>query len=223
MKKTISIAAVAACSLASMAAQAAPEYIYARIDTGGSLSTNAGKDVAVDIGSSPIVGVGVGAKFLPFLRTDLTLSYRPGYSFAAPPTAIEPPGTTGRGDVKALAAMLNAYYDFPSFAGFTPYVGGGIGVARDQVGTTTLSANSNGATVATLGGATTTQFAWQASAGVSYSIIPAVALDIGYRYFDAGEGRSGNTVTIGGVTAAFPVQRGDIHAHEIQVGIRVGF
>lgn len=223
MKKTIAIAAVVACSLASMAAQAAPEYIYARVDTGGSFSTNAGKDVAVDIGSSPIAGVGVGAKFLPFLRTDLTISYRPGYAFAAPPTAIEPPGTTGRGDVKALAAMLNAYYDFPSFAGFTPYVGGGIGVARDEVGATTLSSNATGATVATLSGATTTQFAWQASAGVSYSIVPAVALDIGYRYFDAGEGRSGNTVTIGGVTAAFSVQRGDIHAHEIQVGIRVGF
>jgi opacity protein-like surface antigen len=223
MKKTMSIAAVAACSLVSLAAQAQPEYIYGRVDTGGSFSTNAGKDVAVDIGSSPIVGVGVGAKFLPFLRTDFTLSYRPGYSFAAPPTPIEPPGTTGRGDVKALAAMLNAYYDFPSFAGFTPYVGGGIGVARDEVGATTLSSNATGATVATLSGATTTQFAWQASAGVSYSVLPAVALDVGYRYFDAGEGRSGSTVTAGGVSAAFPVQRGDIHAHEIQVGIRVGF
>ncbi len=223
MKKPISIALVAACSLAGAAAQAQPQNIYARIDTGGSFSTNAGKDVAVDIGSSPIVGVGVGAKLLPFLRTDVTLSYRPGYSFAAPPTPIEPPGTTGRGDVKTLAALVNAYYDLPSFAGFTPYVGGGVGIARNEVGTTTLSANANGATVATLSGSTTTQFAWQASAGASYSILPAVALDVGYRYFDAGEGRSGSTVTIGGASAAFPVQRGNIHAHEVQVGIRVGF
>ncbi len=118
---------------------------------------------------------------------------------------------------------MNAYYDLPSFAGFTPYVGGGVGIARNEVGTTTLSANANGATVATLSGSTTTQFAWQASAGASYSILPAVALDVGYRYFDAGEGRSGSTVTIGGASAAFPVQRGNIHAHEVQVGIRVGF
>jgi opacity protein-like surface antigen len=223
MKKPISIALVAACSLAGAAAQAQPENIYARIDTGGSFSTNAGKDVAVDIGSSPIVGVGVGVKMLPFLRTDVTLSYRPGYSFAAPPTPIEPPGTTGRGDVKTLAALVNAYYDFPTFAGFTPYVGGGVGVARNDIGATTLSANANGATVATLSGSTTTQFAWQASAGVSYSIIPAVALDVGYRYFDAGEGRSGSTVTSALGSASFPVQRGNIHAHEIQAGIRIGF
>jgi opacity protein-like surface antigen len=223
MKKPISIALVAACSLAGASAQAQPENIYARVDTGGSFSTNAGKDVAVDIGSSPIVGVGVGVKMLPFLRTDVTLSYRPGYSFAAPPTPIEPPGTTGRGDVKTLAALVNAYYDFPTFAGFTPYVGGGVGVARNDIGATTLSANANGATVATLSGSTTTQFAWQASAGISYSIIPAVALDVGYRYFDAGEGRSGSTVTSALGSASFPVQRGNIHAHEIQAGIRVGF
>jgi opacity protein-like surface antigen len=223
MKKRMSIALVAACSFAGAAAQAQPQNIYARVDTGGSFSTNAGKDVAVDIGSSPIVGVGVGAKVLPFLRTDVTLSYRPGYSFASPPTPIEPPGTTGRGDVKTLAALVNAYYDFPTFAGFTPYVGAGVGVARNEVGTTTLSLNSNGATVATLSGSTTTQFAWQASAGVSYSILPAVALDVGYRYFDAGEGRSGSTVTTALGSASFPVQRGNIHAHEVQAGIRVGF
>ena len=41
-------------------------------------------------------------------------------------------------------------------------------------------------------------------------------------YQRAREGRSGNTVTTGGVTAAFPVQRGNIRAHEIQMGIRVG-
>lgn len=224
MNKTLLVAmAAAGWSLTAVAAQAAPQDFYARVDTGGSFSRNAGKDVAVDIGSSAIVGAGVGFKVLPFLRTDVTVSYRPGYSFAAPPTPIEPPGTTGRGDVKTLAALVNAYYDFPTFAGFTPYVGGGVGLARNQVGTTTLSSNADGSTVATLSGATTTQFAWQASVGVAYSVLPAVALDIGYRYFDAGEGRSGSTVTSALGSASFPVQRGNIRAHEIQAGIRVGF
>jgi opacity protein-like surface antigen len=223
MKNIVAVAAAGACLLASATAHAEPQYFYARLDTGGSFSRNAGKDVGVDIGSSAIMGAGIGAKVLPFLRTDVTLSYRPGYSFAAPPTPIEPPGTTGRGDVKTLAALVNAYYDFPTLAGFTPYIGGGVGVARNEVGTTTLSSNASGATVATLSGSTTTQFAWQASAGVAYSILPFVALDIGYRYFDAGEGRSGNTVTTALGSASFPVQRGNIRAHEVQAGIRVGF
>jgi opacity protein-like surface antigen len=223
MKNIATVVTAGACLLASAAAHADPQYWYARLDTGGSFSRNAGEDVAVDIGSSAIVGAGVGVKMLPFLRTDVTLSYRPGYSFAAPPTAVEPPGTTGRGDVKTLAALVNVYYDFPSFAGFTPYIGGGIGLARNEVGTTTLSSNATGATVATLSGSTTTQFSWQASAGVAYSILPFVALDIGYRYLDAGEGRSGNMVTTALGTASFPVQRGNIRAHEMQAGIRVGF
>jgi len=222
MKKPISIALVAACSLASAAAQAEPQNIYARLDTGGSFSRNAGKDVGVNIGSSPIVGAGVGVKLLPFLRTDVTLSYRPSYSFTAPDTTLVP-GTVGRGDVKTLAALVNAYYDFPSFAGFTPYVGGGVGVARNEVGTTTLSDPSSGAAVATLSGSTTTQFAWQVSAGISYAILPAVALDFGYRYFDAGEGRSGTSGTFLGAPITAPVQRGNIRAHELQAGIRVGF
>jgi opacity protein-like surface antigen len=222
MKNTVALAVAGACFLASAAANADPQYFYARVDTGGSFSKNAGKDVGVDIGSSPIIGAGVGAKVLPFLRTDVTLSYRPGYSFTAPDTTLVP-GTIGRGDVKTLAALVNAYYDFPSFAGFTPYIGGGVGVARNEVGTTTLSDPASGATVATLSGSTTTQFAWQASAGVAYSILPFVALDIGYRYFDAGEGRSGTSGTFLGTPITAPVQRGNIRAHEIQAGIRVGF
>jgi opacity protein-like surface antigen len=224
MKKLmiIAVGAITGWSMGAVA-QTPPESFYVRVDTGGSFSTNAGKDVAVDIGQSPIVGAGVGVKVLPFLRTDVTVSYRPSYSFAAPPTPIEPPGTTGRGDVKTLAAMVNAYYDFPTLIGFTPYVGGGVGVARNEVGTTTLSSNATGATVATLAGSTDTQFAWQLSAGASYSILPTIALDIGYRYFDAGEGRSGSTATIAGTTVSFPTQRGNIRAHEIQAGVRVGF
>lgn len=222
MRSLVTIAAAGACFLASVAAHADPQNFYVRLDTGGSFSRNAGQDVGVDIGASPIVGAGIGAKLFPFLRTDVTLSYRPDYSFTAPDTTLVP-GTIGRGDVKTLAVLVNAYYDFPSFAGFTPYVGGGVGMARNEVGTTTLSDPGSGATVATLSGSTTTQFAWQVGAGVSYSILPFVALDVGYRYLDAGEGRSGTSGTFLGAPITAPVQRGNIRAHEIQAGIRVGF
>src|SRR5260221_14571262 len=109
MKKPISIALVAACSLAGAAAQAQPQNIYARIDTGGSFSTNAGKDVAVDIGSSPTGGAGVGVELLPLLRSAGTLSFLPGYSFPPPPPPLETPGATCGGDAHTRPALGNAY------------------------------------------------------------------------------------------------------------------
>lgn len=213
---------VAGWSFAATAQSAPPNY-YVRLDTGGSFSRNAGKNLQADVGSSPIVGLGIGARLLPSLRTDLTVSYRPGYSFSATDTTFSP-GTTliAKGDVKTLAVLINAYYDFPAIAGFTPYVGGGVGLARNDIGKSTIT-TTTGLPVATIDGDTSTHFAWQVGAGVSYAISTAVTLDIGYRYFDAGEGKSADTGTVLGVPATGLTNRGDVRAHEVQVGLRIGF
>src|SRR5258708_28414400 len=91
MKKPISIALVAACSLAGAAAQAQPQNIYARIDTGGSFSTNAGKDVAVDICSSPPPRARAGGQLPPLPPAHRPLSLRPGPPFSPPPPPPPPP------------------------------------------------------------------------------------------------------------------------------------
>jgi opacity protein-like surface antigen len=221
MKRPIFAAVAITWPLAAWAQS--PQTFYVRLDTGGSFSLNAGEDVGVDVGKSAIVGGGVGIKFLPFFRTDFTLSYRPGYSFTAPDTTLVP-GTVATGNVTSLAALANAYFDFPTFAGFTPYIGGGAGVARNMVGTTTLTVPSTGAVAATLSGNTTDHFAWQAGAGVSYALLSNVAFDIGYRYYNAGQGESGTTATVTGVgTMTIPTQKGNLRANEVQFGIRVGF
>ena len=79
------------------------------------------------------------------------------------------------GYAEALSLMANGYYDFHfTDSSFTPYLGGGVGVAS-------IGYDIGGYTdaVATL----TRQF----MAGVGYDIDPSTALTAGYRYFSGSD------------------------------------
>lgn len=192
-------------------ADAAPTLLYGRVDAGGSFPT--GSDMN-GFDPSPMVGAGIGFSPLPFLRTDATVAYRTGYSGSATTNVL---GTTfsAKSNIKTLTGMLNAYFDFPTVAGFTPYVGGGAGFARNDLGSTTFSAG--GAQFAVVGGSTRTDFAWQVGGGVAISILPTIALDIGYHYLDAGKFETASSPLLGGSAS------GRVRAHEVQAGIRIGF
>lgn len=193
------------------AAHSAPTFFYVRADAGGSFPTGSDLD---GFDPSPVFGAGIGFSPLPFLRTDLTLTYRSEYSGSATDTTTLPGTTlTAKSNIKSLVGMVNAYYDFPSFGSVTPYVGGGIGMARNELGTTTISAG--GTQIAAIGGSTKTEFAWQAGGGVAFSVLPTIAIDIAYHYLDAGKFE---TAAIAGSTAS-----GRLKAHEITAGLRVGF
>jgi opacity protein-like surface antigen len=192
-------------------AHAAPTFFYVRADAGGSFPTGSDLD---GFDPSPVFGAGIGFSPLPFLRTDLTLTYRSEYSGSATDTTTLPGTTlTAKSNIKSLVGMANAYYDFPTFASVTPYVGGGIGVARNELGTTTIAAG--GTQIAAFGGSTKTQFAWQVGGGVAFSVLPTIAIDLAYHYLDAGKFES---ATFAGSTAS-----GRLKAHEVTAGIRVGF
>ena len=75
---------------------------------------------------------------------------------------------------KTKTLMLNAYYDIFTKAGFTPYVGAGIGLSRINAKIEDVKASD-------------TSFAWQAGLGVAYNITDNLALDLGYRYMNYGK------------------------------------
>jgi len=192
-------------------AHSAPTFFYVRADAGGSFPT--GNDLD-GFDTSPVFGAGIGFSPLPFLRTDVTLTYRSEYSGSATDTTTLPGTTlTEKSKIKSLVGMANAYYDFPIPGPVTPYVGGGVGVARNELGTTTISAG--GTQLAAVGGSTKTQFAWQVGGGLAFNVLPTIALDIAYHYLDAGKFE---TASIGGSTAS-----GRLKAHEVTAGLRVGF
>ena len=201
------LAGAALLAAQSGPAHSAPTFFYVRADAGGSFPS--GGDLN-GFDTSPLFGAGVGFSPIPFLRTDVTLTYRSDYSGSG---AISGTPFTANTDIKSIVGMLNAYYDFPTFSNFTPYIGGGAGVARNQLGSGT--ATVGGATVATIGGATKTNFAWQVGAGVAISMAPTIALDIAYHYLDAGKFES---ASFAGSTVS-----GQLKAHEVTAGVRVGF
>ncbi|MEM6413436.1 MAG: P44/Msp2 family outer membrane protein [Pseudomonadota bacterium] len=80
----------------------------------------------------------------------------------------------GQGDLETIFLMANAIYDFDLGSPIKPYIGGGVGVGFVNVdyvpsATTVIDDRS-------------TQFAYQAMAGVSYAVAPAAEVFVGYRY-----------------------------------------
>ena len=223
------------------AAQDKPSGPYLRLDTGASFTTAAHRDFGnLSLGDSYVVGGGVGYRFMPELRVDVTLGYRGDYGFNRPggPVAVH-------ADLESVVGLASAYYDIITIGGFTPYVGAGIGFADNHSHTRRTPVSDIARAASTKGPGlgpsddTSTDFAWQATAGVSYSITTNWSLDFGYRYVDMGTVKSASSVAAGGASTfitgsaasglaaggpfANTTMKGDLQAHEVAIGLRYSF
>lgn len=220
MKKLTVLSAFIALCLSSPVSAADPN-LYGRIDSGYSWSTNMDRDVgANNAGSSAIIGVGLGYHINDHVRTDATLGYRGWYQLKA----SEPlSGTTfgAQADIKSLVGLLNVYYDIGHYNVFTPYIGGGIGFSNNKVDSTGLTLGGTG--IGNIDSHTNTSFAWQIGAGTAVDITSSIALDVGYRYVDMGTAQTGDTATIVGTPLSGTTLKGNLHANEVQIGLRAAF
>ncbi len=228
MRKATRIA-VLVCLAVSGAAMAQPvqAQMYWRFDAGWSGANNADfKDndfnntgnICSDpgctqsgtvnkVGGSPIIGAGLGYRFSGNLRGDATLAYRGFYNLN------EFKGdATYQADIKSMAFMVNGYYDF-SAGGVRPYIGAGIGWARNE--TERLTQDFGFGFANTFSGATknNTAFALMAGVSIPYS---GWTMDVGYRYIDLGKFGTG-TVAAFGITGG---HTGKLSAHEFTLGVR---
>lgn len=226
-----------ACFLVMLcAAGAAQAQLYFRADTGYSRSTGADfrdNDSSLnlicgdpscqagkfdDFGSSIILGAGVGTRLNPNVRTDVTLGYRK-YKLDQSDSGVPPAKFTA--DITSLALMANGYYDF-STSGVSPYVGIGIGVAQNKLGT--VSFDDGAAFRGNVPGDTKTGAAFAVMLGAGIPLGQSLVLDVGYRYVDLGEVRSKTdaAVTVNGVVVPppYPGATGHVRAHELTVGLR---
>jgi len=90
-------------------------------------------------------------------------------------------------NVKTQSLMLNAYYDFNLCSRFTPYVGVGAGIAKLNFRVKDYEEGYSESN-------TTSNFAWQVGAGVSYAATDSMDVDFGYRYVDTGAANFHKTV-----------------------------
>lgn len=130
-------------------------------------------------------------------------------------------------DVRASGSMkfvvhsvfLNMYYDIETGTPFTPYIGGGLGVAFvDAEGNLDVivdgsevydESNSKGQT----------NFAFNLAAGLGYDVNENFTLDLGYRYADFGEAETGDV----GINSVDIKGEARVVAHEVLFGLRYAF
>jgi opacity protein-like surface antigen len=220
-------AAVLCLALGALAAPAAQAQLYWRLDLGYSKANDADfKDndfnnagviwadpsgtqpgILNKIDSSAMVSGGIGYRLGNGMRGDVTLAHRGAYrlndrTFEADYHA----------DIASTTLMVNGYYDFTA-GGVRPYVGAGIGRARNKTGELTQDFRLGFAN--TFSGATRNDTAVALMAGIGIPL-SGWTLDVGYRYIDLGKFETGTEAAFG-ITSG---QTGKLTAHELTFGAR---
>jgi opacity protein-like surface antigen len=162
-------------------------------------------------------GAGFGFKYRWF-RTDLTLDMG-GPSKVSGTTVAAAPQPQYSAKVSTLTVLANAYFDLGSWAGITPYVGGGIGITRltsEQYADTTLA--TPGSFISGPGRAQ--NFSWAAMAGVAFQVRPNWMIDVGVRHLYLGDILAAeNNAGTGNTAVTFK----NLSAQEARIGVRYLF
>ena len=135
------------------------------------------------------------------------------------------PGQSGSSkqkmDVQTL--FFNAYFDIKTGTQFTPYIGGGIGLAMIDVKSGGMDMFDGGVYTGTvqLSSKSQTNFAWNIGAGIGWDITEAVTLDLGYRYMMMGEAKRNWAEPAGNMR--FRTNVDDVNVHQVLLGLRYTF
>ncbi len=146
-----------------------------------------------DFGTSPAFEAAVGIQPLDWIRTDLSLAYRPRLDFTGNANFRGVPGNQPvSGDGEAWTAMVNCFLEIPKLFKvetgiFMPYVGGGAGISYNHIGRMTylFPGNTNHRISITPPGYST-DFAYMVTLGTGIRLSEGLILDISYRYSDLG-------------------------------------
>ena len=146
-----------------------------------------------DFGSSAMFEAGAGVELTPYLRVEAAFSYQPGFAFDGrvnyPDVGQEQPVS---GNVKQTSVMGIAYLAPLAALGVAwkvqPFIGGGVGASRNEIGRMTLDfPEETQPRYSVTPDGTRTDFTWAVTAGLSYDITDALALDLAWRYSDFGK------------------------------------
>ncbi|HYH19372.1 MAG TPA: outer membrane beta-barrel protein [Azospirillum sp.] len=235
MKPVIFACATAVFGLLASGTACAESGPYVRLDTGWSWTRDARlrdadpssricnlcTETLNEIGSSALLSGGVGYRVNDLLRLDATVTRRAGFKLSDDYPSSTPPIHYEAG-VTSWTVLLNGYVDVPVTLGpVRPFVGAGIGWSRNKVGT--LEASFPGF-FGTAAGGTRNHLAWQVTAGASVAVTPALAVDLSYRFLDAGD--IGTDPSIAVTNRGRPPitgSKGRLQSHDLLVGMRYAF
>ena len=147
-----------------------------------------------DFGTMTGFELGIGRAVAPALRLEAVLQYRPSFSFQGHANFVQ---TSARQSVSAelssLSGMIAGYVDLPrlglkTFGPFNPFLGGGAGVSRIDIGETRMEFPK---TATLVPGGQRVGFARMLTAGVGIALTAKATLDLAYRYTNSGTAETG--------------------------------
>lgn len=182
----------------------------------------AGNGKSNDLGSGGVVGIGVGRYFNNNIRGEMSLSYRDGHQLDTTDTINA--GYSYKANLKSVSMFLSGYYDFNSInlsgKSLTPYLGGGIGLARNDMDD--LDVGLNNSFITSIKGKNVTEFAWKLGAGANLNLTEKCSLDLNYQFVDLGKFKSGTLVSSTMTDAQKPFE-GNYRTNELTIGLRYKF
>ena len=180
-----------------------------------------------DLGKGTAFGVSAGKYITDSFRLELEAIKRDGYDYDA--RIIQLTTTVSKADMETNQVyFINGFYDFQPFiignTPITPYLGGGMSISRNKIGTIAEHTNEvpNGDT---RDGKTISQFAYKLSAGTLFNLTDKLSLDVNYQYVNLGEFESSVEIFVNGVRRPDfddlkPTNGGEIRSQEIMVGLQ---
>lgn len=163
-------------------------------------------DVEINTDMGWLLGAAVGTHLFDNVRGEVEISGSSrevnGASEGGPTIALD-------GTVTTASLMGNLWVDLDTGSGFTPYIGGGLGVGY-------VAAESPGVPVPLVLplDADGVGLAYQVGAGVKFDVADGIALDLGYRF-------KGISAEISGAGTEDVVAH--IGSHVVQAGLTFGF
>ncbi len=196
MKKFLCAFALTVLSAGTAAADG--DGFYTRFDAGYSDGARRG------VGKGVTVQTGFGQKAGIF-RGEFTVEYTRNRTKGG---AFDGLAGSSRTRLMSLAAMASGYADLFTVKGVTPYIGGGVGVSRNDLPDFVVDGRQ-------FFGNTKYRLAWKAAAGVGIDLPARLVLDIGFAY--AGLGRFSTKDN------PRPPLRQEMNARKFTAGLRYNF
>ena len=182
-----------------------------------------------DLGTGSAFGFSVGKYLTDSFRLELEAIKRTGYEYDARVSTAGFTNLSFEAKMQTESLFVNGFYDFQPLSirntAITPYLGGGVGISKNKMGTNKVVDNGspNGQTV---DGQTIHQFAYKFSAGTLVSLTEQLSLDVNYQYVNLGAFKGGTNQFTNGALATVlerPINGGDIKTQELMVGLQYKF
>jgi opacity protein-like surface antigen len=186
--------------------------------------------VQKDIQDTTIFGGGIGYEFNSWLRFDVTGEYRTKAMFKATGSYTDfCSGFTcfdiNTGNFSSAVFLTNAYVDLGTWWCLTPFIGAGVGGARNMISNVQdqgiIGSNGSVGFGYTFNDTAQWSLAWDVTAGLTYNVNDNLKVDLSWRFLNLGSPQTAvvhcqNTAACPG---AFYTLR-DITSEDFRIGLR---